>query len=58
MVPKLLYQPKWFKTGEVLAEVDMVYFPRKESALDVKRIIEMAESSARGRDGMIREVKL
>ena len=49
MVPKLLYQPKWFKTGEVLAEVDMVYFPRKDSALDVKQIIEMAES--RGRDG-------
>jgi hypothetical protein len=58
MVPKLLYQPKWFKTGEVLAKVDMVYFPRKESASDVKRIIEMTESSARGRDGMIQDVKL
>ena len=41
----------------VLAKVDMVYLSRKDSALDVKQIIEMAESSARGRDGIIREVK-
>ena len=56
MIPKLLYQPKWFKTEGVLAKGDMVYFPRKESALDVKWIIGMVEEWFKGSTRTIRRV--
>ena len=58
MVPKLMFQPKWYKTSEELKEDDLVYFPRTESALDKKWILGAVNGIERGRDGLIRIVDI
>ena len=58
MVPKLMYQPKWFKSEKELKLGDLVYFPRKETALDSKWIMGVVERLERGRDGLIRMVDI
>ena len=56
LVPKLLFTPKWFKTDKELQPGDLVYFRKKESAIDGKWVIGKVESVRRGRDDIIREV--
>ena len=54
-VPKLMFKPKWFKTDRDLFEGDLVYFVKRDGALDNKWTIGMVESVDRGRDGVIRK---
>ena len=58
LVPKLMFQPKWFKTDTELKKGDLVYFRKKESGLDGKWVIGMVEELTRGRDNIIRMVKV
>ena len=58
MVPKLMFQPKWFKTEKELKPGDLVYFPRTESVLDKKWIKCVVDTVERGRDGLIRMVDI
>ena len=58
MVPKLLYQPKWFRTEKELKIGDLVYFPRAENPLDKKWLLGVVESMERGRDGLIRAIDI
>ena len=44
MVPKLLFQSKWFKSEEELDVVDLLYFPRADNPLYKKWIIVVVES--------------
>ena len=57
-VPKLMFKPKWFKTDRDLLVGDLVYFVKKDGALDNKWIIGMVESVDRGRDGVIRKATI
>ena len=54
-VPKLMFKPKWFKTDRDLLEGDLVYFVKRDGALNNKWTIGMVESVDRGRDGVIRK---
>ena len=54
-MPKLMFKPKWFKTDRDLIEGDLVYFVKRDGALDSKWTIGMVESIDRGRDGIIRK---
>ena len=58
MVPKLMFQPKWFRTEKELKPGDLVYFPRSESALDNKWAMGVVDSVDRSRDGLIRMVDI
>ena len=58
MVPKLMFQPKWYKTSEELKLDDLVYFPRKETPLDKRWLIGAVEGLEHGRDGLIRMVDI
>ena len=54
-VPKLMFKPKWFKTDRDLLVGDLVYFVKKDGALDNKWTMGMVESVDKGRDGVIRK---
>ena len=54
-VPKLMFKPKWFKTDRNLLVGDLVYFVKKDGALDNKWTMGMVESVDKGRDGVIRK---
>ena len=56
LVPKLMYQPKWFRSDRDLKIGDLVYFRKTESRLDGKWIIGRISSVETGRDGLIRVV--
>ena len=58
LVPKLMFTPKWFKTDKELKQGDLVYFRKKESALDGKWVIGIVEDIERGRDNIIRMVSI
>ena len=58
MVPKLMFQPKWYKTSEELKVDDLVYFPRKETSLDKRWLMGAVEALEHGRDGLIRMVDI
>ena len=57
-MPKLMFKPKWFKTDRDLLEGDLVYFVKRDGALDNKWTIGMVESVDRGRDGIIRKATI
>ena len=56
MVPKLLFQPKWFKTEESLKVKDLVYFPKEDTNLSNKWIMGIVDKLEHGRDGRIRRL--
>ena len=58
LVPKLMFTPKWYHTYKELKQGDLVYFRKKESELDGKWIIGLVDEVERGRDNIIRMVKV
>ena len=56
LVPKLMYQQKWFKTDRELKKGDLVYFRKTDSGLDGKWVIGIVDGVERGRDSKIRSV--
>ena len=56
VVPKLIFQPKWFDGDRDLQEQDLVYFQKKEGHLDNKWIVGRIEQVVRDRDLKIRKV--
>ena len=57
-VPKLMHQPKWFKTDYDLKEGDIILFLKQEASLIGNYQYGMVESVERGRDNKIRTVKV
>jgi hypothetical protein len=57
-VPQLLFQPKWFRSDRDLLAGDLVYFIKRDSALDNKWTMGMVEDVQTGRDGVLREVRI
>ena len=56
-VPKLIYQPRWYKDDKDLNEGDLVYLQKDPgSALGSKWIIGMVEQIIQSRDGKVRRV--
>ena len=53
-VPKLMFQPKWFKSDRDIVVGDLVFFVKKDGDLDSKWTLGMVESVDKGRDGVIR----
>ena len=58
VVPKLIFQPKWYDSDRDLQEGDLVYFQKSESKLDNKWQVGKVEQIVRGRDQKIRKVIL
>lgn len=56
VVPKLIFQPKWYDSDRDLQEGDLVYFQKSESKLDNKWQVGKVEQIVRGRDQKIRKV--
>ena len=56
MVPKLMFQQKWFNSDKELKKGDLVFFRKKESKLEGRWIIGIIDTLERGRDGLIRMV--
>ena len=56
VVPKLIFQPKWYNGDQDLAEGDLVYFQKKDSQLDNKWSVGKVEQIVRGRDQKVRKV--
>lgn len=56
MVPKLMFQQKWFNSDKELKEGDLVYFRKVESKLEGKWIIGVIDTLERSRDDLIRMV--
>ena len=54
VVPRLIHQPKWFKKEKDLKEGDLVYFQKKESALDSAWTVGQVDQIIASRDGLIR----
>ena len=56
-VPKLVYQPKWYKDDKDLNEGDLVYMQKAaDNVLSSQWIIGMIEQVIRSRDGKVRRV--
>ena len=56
-VPKLIYQPKWYKDDEDLSEGDLVYMQKEsDNLLGSKWIIGIVEQIIPSRDGKVRRV--
>ena len=53
-VPKLMYQPKWWKQDRDLQEQDIVMFQKRESELDTAWTLGRVDQLVRGRDGLSR----
>ena len=53
-IPKLLYQPKWWKQDRDLKDGDIVMFQKTESELDSKWTLGTVDQLVRGRDGLVR----
>ena len=53
-IPKLMYQPKWWKKDKDLKEGDIVLFQKKESALDTSWTLGTIDQLVVGRDGLAR----
>ena len=57
MVPKIMFQPKWYDSSKDLEEGDLVYFQKKEGKLDTPWTIGMVEQVVRSeRDQTIRKI--
>ena len=58
-MPRLLYQPKWFKNSEDLLEGDLVYFQKQDQAVgDAHWTLGMVEALERGKDGIVRSARI
>ena len=55
VVPKLIRQPKWFKTDKHLKPGDMVYYERDPSKLGSVWVMGRVDQVIRSSDGLIRE---
>ena len=55
VVPKLIRQPKWFKSDKHLQPGDLVYFQKDTSKVSSEWIMGRIDQVIRGRDGLIRE---
>ena len=55
-LPKLFYQPKWFKQDQDLKEGDIIMFQKSDSALDTCWTLGTVEQLVRGRDNLVRRV--
>ena len=53
-IPKLMYQPKWWKQDRDLKEGDIVFFQKTESALDTCWTLGTIDQLVVGRDGLAR----
>ena len=51
-----MFQPKWWKKDRDLVEDDVVFFQKKESALDESWTLGRVDQLIKGRDGLIRRV--
>ena len=58
VVPKLIRQPKWFKTDKHLKPGDLVYFEKDPSKLSSVWIMGRVDQIIRSADGLIREAKV
>ena len=57
VVPKIMFQPKWYDSSKDLEEGDLVYFQKKEGKLDTPWTIGMVEQVVRSeRDQTIRKI--
>ena len=57
-VPKLLYQPKWWKQESHLKEGDIVMFQKRESELDESWSLGTVDQLVQSRDGLARRAIL
>ena len=57
-VPKLIHQPKWFKSDVHLKKGDVVLFLKTESLLSTNYQFGMVESVNASKDGLIRKVTI
>ena len=55
-LPKLIFQPKWFKTDQDLREGDLVYFMKSESKLSNEYTMGKVDQVIAGRDGIARRI--
>ena len=55
VIPKLIRQPKWFKTDKHLQPGDLVYFQKDQGKATSGWIMGRVDQVIRGRDGLIRE---
>lgn len=55
VVPKLIRQPKWFKTDKHLKPGDLVYFEKETGKVDGMWIVGRVDQVVRSSDGLIRE---
>ena len=58
MVPKLIPQPKWFKSSPELKEDDVVYFQKVENDISSEWTIGQIESITRNKDKKIRRIDI
>ena len=58
MVPRLIPQPKWFKSDEDLKVDTVVYFQKVENDFSSSWTVGQIESFVRGKDGKIRRVEV
>ena len=59
LVPKIMFQPKWYESSKDLETNDLVYFQKREGALDSKWIMGTVEQIIRSpRDQVIRKVMI
>ena len=57
IIPKIMFQPKWYESSKDLNENDIVYFQKKDSALDSNWVIGVIDQVVRSeRDNVIRRV--
>ena len=57
VVPKIMFQPKWYNSDKDLKEEDLVYFQKKEGKVDQPWTIGRVEQVMKSdRDGLIRRV--
>ena len=55
VVPKLIRQPKWFKTDKHLRPGDLVYFEKDPSKLSSVWVMGRVDQVVRSKDGLVRE---
>ena len=57
VVPKLLFQPKWYDSDRDLGEGDLVFFQKKDGKLEIRWVLGRVDQVVKSeRDGKIRRV--